>query len=228
MRPIRSYVLRQGRMTAAQRAALDTLWAQYGVEPAGGLLDLDALFGRSAPRILEIGFGMGGSLAELAQTHPEQDYLGIEVHRPGVGNLLKLSAAAQLRNLRVICADAVEVISRHIPDHSLDAVYLFFPDPWPKRRHAKRRIVQADFVALIARKLKAGGCFHLATDWQDYAEHMLQVLSSSPAFVNSAAPSCYSERPAQRPYTRFERRGERLGYQVWDLVFYQGANSPPA
>lgn len=219
LRPIRSFVLRQGRMTPAQRIALDTLWEHYGVESGTDFLDLDAVFGRTAPRILEIGFGMGDSLAEMAEAHPEQDYLGIEVHRPGVGNLLKILNARQLTNVRLISADAVEVLNQQIDDASLNAVYLFFPDPWPKRRHSKRRIVQTSFAALIARKLKPGGCFHLATDWEDYAGQMLQVLSAAPEFVNAAGADNYAPRPDYRPLTKFERRGRRLGYQVWDLIF---------
>ncbi|MEW6352743.1 MAG: tRNA (guanosine(46)-N7)-methyltransferase TrmB [Pseudomonadota bacterium] len=219
-RPIRSYVLRQGRMTAAQQQALDTLWERYGLAPAPHTpLDLDAVFGRRAPRILEIGFGMGDALAELAAAHPENDYLGIEVHRPGVGKLLNLLDARQINNVRILCADAVEVLARHIPDAGLDAIYLFFPDPWPKRRHAKRRLVQPPFVALVARKLQPGGHFHLATDWEDYARHMLEVLSAAPQFVNAAGIGCYAPRPAYRPQTKFERRGARLGHPVWDLVF---------
>ena len=218
-RPIRSFVLRQGRMTPAQQTALGTLWGKYGIEADTIPLDLDALFGRSAPRILEVGFGMGGSLAEMAAAHPEQDYLGIEVHRPGVGNLLKLIAAHPLNNVRVISADAIEVLDRQIADACLDGVYLFFPDPWHKRRHHKRRIVQPSFVTRIAQKLKPGGCFHLATDWEEYAEQMLRVLSAAPEFVNTAGPGEYAHRPAYRPLTKFERRGHGLGHRVCDLLF---------
>lgn len=225
IRPIRSFVLRQGRMTPAQQIALDSLWGKYGIEAEDAPLNLDAVFGRSAPRILEIGFGMGSSLAEMAAAHPEQDYLGIEVHRPGVGNLLKLIDAHPLSNVRVISADAIEVLDRQIADACLDAVYLFFPDPWPKRRHCKRRIVQPSFVTRIAHKLKPGGCFHLATDWEEYAEQMLRVLSAAPEFANTAGPGNYAPRPAYRPLTKFERRATHEGRDVWDLVFLMGKNT---
>lgn len=208
-------------MTPAQREALDVLWERYGVSPPAAVFDLDALFERSAPRILEIGFGMGDALVAMAQAHPEQDYVGIEVHRPGIGSLLRQLEVQKLSNVRVICADAVQVLELHIPDNSLDAVHLFFPDPWPKRRHHKRRMVQSTFMALVARKLKSGGCFHFATDWQEYAEHVMQLLSSAPEFVNAAGTGNYSPRPAYRPLTKFERRGQRLGHQVWDLVFHK-------
>lgn len=219
LRPIRSFVLRQGRITPAQREALDTLWERYSVEADGLPLNLDVVFGRRARHLLEIGFGMGDALIALAKAHPEQDYLGIEVHRPGVGKLLKALAAEQLSNVRVICADAVEVLNQQIADAALDAVYLFFPDPWPKRRHHKRRLVQPAFVTLVARKLKPGGYFHLATDWQDYAEHMMEILSACPLFTNVAGAEVYALRPAYRPLTKFEQRGQRLGHPVWDLVF---------
>ncbi|MEO5574337.1 MAG: tRNA (guanosine(46)-N7)-methyltransferase TrmB [Gammaproteobacteria bacterium] len=218
-RPIRSFVLRQGRMTPAQRSALDTLWGQYGIEPGTCTLDFHDLFSRNAPRILEIGFGMGSSLAEMAAAHPEQDYLGIEVHRPGIGNLLKNLDTRQLTNVRVICADAVEILNNQIPDASLDAIYLFFPDPWHKRRHHKRRIVQPPFVELIYSKLKPGGCFHLATDWEEYAQQMLEVLTAAPKFTNTSGVNHYAPRPTYRPLTKFEQRGQRLGHQVWDLMF---------
>jgi len=218
-RPIRSFVLRQGRMTPAQQNALDSLWEKYGIEAGKIPLDLDALFGRSAPRILEIGFGMGSSLAEMAAAHPGQDYLGIEVHRPGVGNLLKLIDAHPLSNVRVISADAIDVLNRQIADACLDAVYLFFPDPWHKRRHHKRRIVQPSFVTRIAQKLKPGGHFHLATDWEEYAGQMLRVLSAAPEFANTAGAGEYAPRPAYRPLTKFEQRGHDLGHRVCDLLF---------
>lgn len=205
-------------MTGAQRAALDNLWHDYGVELADAPLDLDALFGRTAPRVLEIGFGMGDALAEMARAHPEQDFLGIEVHRPGVGNLLRRLAEQRSGNVRVICADAVEVLSRYLPDAALDAVHLFFPDPWPKRRHHKRRIVQPPFVALTAKKLKRGGRFHLCTDWEDYAVQMLEVLEATPVFTSACPAERYATRGA-RPLSKFERRATRAGREVWDLVF---------
>lgn len=221
LRTVRSYVLRQGRMTPAQREALDTLWIRYGVAPADTDLDLDVLFGRHAPRALEIGFGMGDALAAMAEAHPEQDYLGVEVHRPGVGSLLRQIEQRGLSNVRVVCGDAVQALETRISDNSLDAVHLFFPDPWPKRRHHKRRLVQEQFVALIAQKLKPNGVFHFATDWQEYAEQVLDIMSKSPEFMNSAGSGNYSPRPDYRPLTKFERRGQRLGHQVLDLVFYK-------
>lgn len=228
-RPIRSFVRREGRMTDAQRRALETLWPKYGLEPGESPLDLDALFGRRAPRLLEIGFGMGDALLEMAERHPENDYLGIEVHRPGVGRLLARLEEKGLRNVRVICADAVEVLRKAIPDASLDAVYLFFPDPWPKKRHHKRRIVQPPFVALLGQKLTHGGILHMATDWEDYAQYMLAVLSAAPGFANTAGPGAFTPRQEERPMTKFERRGERLGHPVWDLVFrYEGRDAPGA
>lgn len=224
LRTVRSYVLRQGRMTPAQREALDTLWGHYGVNPTDTDLDLDVLFGRHAPRALEIGFGMGDALAAMAQAHPKQDYLGIEVHRPGVGSLLRQIEQQGLSNVRVMCADALQILEQHIPDRSFDAVHLFFPDPWPKRRHHKRRLVQEQFVALIAQKLKPNGVFHFATDWQEYAEQVLDVMDNAPGFMNFAGSGNYSPRPEYRPLTKFERRGQRLGHQVWDLIFYRRAD----
>ena len=218
-RPIRSFVRREGRLTKGQQRALETLWPRYGVDNDGGVLDLPALFGRDNPKVLEIGFGNGSSLAQMAAAFPDNDYLGIEVHRPGVGALLLLMEEQGLSNIRVLCADAVEVIKRRIPDAALDRVQLFFPDPWHKTRHHKRRIVQADFVALIARKLKPGGVFHLATDWEDYARQMLAVMSAAPGFCNQAGDDQYAPRPETRPLTKFEQRGQRLGHGVWDLLF---------
>lgn len=218
-RPIRSFVRRQGRMTARQEWALRELWPQYGLEPGTEVLDLDAVFGRSAPKILEIGFGMGDALAEMALNHPEQDYLGIEVHRPGVGRLLDKLAAQGSSNVRVFCHDAVEVLQQQIPGNSLDKVLLFFPDPWHKKRHHKRRIVRPAYVELIRTKLKPSGVFHMATDWQEYAEWMMTVMSAAAGFGNLAGAGTYSEKPDYRPETKFERRGQRLGHGVWDLLF---------
>ena len=224
LRSVRSYVLRQGRMTPAQREALDTRWGRYGIPTTDTALDLDAIFGRRAPQILEIGFGMGDALAAMAQAHPEQDYLGIEVHRPGVGSLLRQIEQRGLSNVRVMCADAVQILEQHITDRSLDAVHVFFPDPWPKRRHHKRRLVQQQFVTLIAQILKPHGVFHFATDWQDYAEQALDVMSNAPGFMNAAGSGNFSPRPEYRPLTKFERRGQHLGHQVWDLVFVKRAD----
>ncbi len=221
-RPIRSFVRREGRITAAQKRALDELLPRYGAPAGETPFDFVALFGRRAPVHVEIGFGNGESLAAMAAAHPESDYLGIEVHRPGVGVLLRRAAVEGLANLRVLSMDAREVFERRIPDGSLAAVYLFFPDPWPKKRHHKRRLLQAEFVSLVQRKLAPGGVFHLATDWQDYAEHMLAVLSQAAGFDNVAGTGGYAER-GERPVSKYERRGARLGHGVWDLVFRRPA-----
>jgi tRNA (guanine-N7-)-methyltransferase len=218
-RTIRSFVRREGRLTTGQQRAMDELWPLFGVANGDTPLDLDRLFARAAPKVLEIGFGMGGSLAEMAAAHPEWDFLGIEVHRPGVGTLLRKIEELELRNVRILCDDAVQVLKTRIADTSLDRVQLFFPDPWHKTRHHKRRIVQPEFAALIAQKLKPGGVFHLATDWEDYAKHMLAVLSASPDFRNLAGEGNYAPRPESRPLTKFEQRGQRLGHGVWDLLF---------
>jgi tRNA (guanine-N7-)-methyltransferase len=217
-RPIRSFVRREGRMTEAQKRALSELWPRYGIDDDQAPLDFVSLFGRRAPVILEIGFGSGETLATLAAAHPENDYLGIEVHRPGVGRLLQRLDAEGIANARVVVADAKEVIERRIADDSLDAVLIYFPDPWPKKRHHKRRLVQSEFVALLRRKLRRGATLRLATDWRDYAEHMMAVLSAAEGFENVAGHGGYAER-GERPLTKFERRGERLGHGVWDLAF---------
>jgi tRNA (guanine-N7-)-methyltransferase len=214
---IRSFVRREGRFTRGQRRAIDTLWERYGVNPAPRLLDLDKLFGRCAPHVLEIGFGNGESLAAMAQAHPQADFLGIEVHRPGIGHLLMRIEALGLSNLRVICADAVEVIQYRLPDTHLDRVQVFFPDPWPKQRHHKRRLIQPAFLELLAPKLKPGGYLHLATDWEDYALYMLKVLEASKDFVNAA--SAFAPHPYYRPLTKFEQQGLSLGHNIWDLLF---------
>ena len=221
-RHVRSFVRREGRITQSQQRALDDLLPRFGV-PLEGLLDLDAVFGRQAPRTLEIGFGNGASLAKMASLAPEQDFLGIEVHRPGIGHLLLEIERYMLGNVRVICADAVEILEQHIAAASLDRVLLFFPDPWPKTRHHKRRILQPAFVALIHDRLKPGGVFHMATDWQPYAEQMLGVMEVAPGFRNSAGRGEYAPKPEYRPETKFERRGLRLGHGVWDLVYVREA-----
>lgn len=217
-RSVRSFVVRAGRMTVAQERAWRELWPRYGIED-GGPLDLRAAFGREAPVTLEIGFGNGESLAALAEAHPDRDFLGIEVHRPGVGHLMLRAEAAGLENIRIVCRDAVEVLEHGIADAALDEVLLYFPDPWPKKRHHKRRIVQPAFVELVARKLRPGGVFRLATDWQDYAEHMLAVLEACAALRNLSSSGGHAPRPESRPLTRFELRGQRLGHEVWDLAF---------
>lgn len=198
---------------------MDELFPQFGIEAREEMLDLDAVYGRNAPRILEIGFGNGESLAEIAHNHPQNDYLGIEVHRPGVGHLLMKIEELELTNVRVMCEDAVEILKQQIPDGSLDALYLFFPDPWHKKKHHKRRQVQPEWAQLVRRKLKLGGRLHMATDWENYAEHMLEVLTAAEGFRNTSPSGDYVPKPDYRPETKFERRGQRLGHGVWDLVF---------
>jgi len=223
-RPIRSFVTRAGRITAAQQRALAELAPKYavGVE-AQGPLDLARLFGRAAPCTLEIGFGNGENLVALAAAHPERNYLGVEVHRPGVGRLLLAVEERQLANVRVICQDAVEVLERRIAAGSLAEILILFPDPWPKKRHHKRRLIQAPFVALLERALAPGGVLRLATDWQPYALEMLAALGAAPGLANLAAGGGFVPRPAERMPTRFERRGVRLGHEVWDLAFSRRA-----
>jgi tRNA (guanine-N7-)-methyltransferase len=218
-RGIRSFVVRAGRMTAAQERAWLELWPRYGVETGAMPLDLAAVFGRRAPLTLEIGFGNGESLLALAAAHPDRDYLGLEVHRPGVGHLMLRAAELGLTNLRAVCRDAVEVLEQCIPAGSLDEVLLYFPDPWPKKRHHKRRIVQPDFVALVASRLRLGGVLRMATDWEPYASQMLEVASGCAHLCNDSPEGHFVPRPASRPVTRFERRGQRLGHGVWDLAF---------
>ncbi len=217
--PIRSFVRRQGRMTPAQQRALDTLWSRFGIDNDSAPLDLTQHFGRDTPRVLEIGFGDGESLAAMAAADPESDYLGIEVHRPGVGHLLLRAGQLDLSNLKVFCADAVDVLRQRLPFAGLDRIQIFFPDPWPKQRHHKRRLIQPGLVALLSDKLKPGGRLHLATDWEDYAHHMLTVLDTVTSLDNVAGVGCFTPRPAYRPLTKFEQRGQRLGHNVWDLIF---------
>lgn len=218
-RSIRSYVLRQGRTTAAQTRAVEELMPRYGIAFAPAPLDLERAFGRRAPKILEIGFGMGETTAAIAAAHPDTDYLGVEVHTPGVGALLRRIEALGLANVRVIQHDAVDVVERMIAPDSLDGVHVFFPDPWPKKRHHKRRLLQPDFVRLIATRMKAGAYLHAATDWEDYALQMLEVLAAEPLLENTAPG--FAPRPESRPLTKFETRGARLGHGVWDLLFRQ-------
>lgn len=218
-RPIRSFVLRQGRLTIAQQRALETGLPVFGVpyQPEAPL-DLAALFGRAdSLKILEIGFGMGESTARIAQGQPERDFLGVEVHTPGVGSLLKQIQELGLTNLRIIQHDAVEVLNHMIADGSLDGVHIFFPDPWHKKRHHKRRLIQAGFVQLLCRKLKVGAYLHVATDWQEYAEWVLEILQAEPMLENTAAT--YAQKPDYRPLTKFENRGIKLGHGVWDIIF---------
>ncbi|MFN2329195.1 MAG: tRNA (guanosine(46)-N7)-methyltransferase TrmB [Chromatocurvus sp.] len=218
-RPIRSFVLRTGRMTEAQQRAFDREWNRWGLDYSPAELDLDAIFAPNMPRVLEIGFGMGQSLVDMAAASPEKGFIGIEVHRPGVGRLLHLVAEQGLGNVRVFCHDAVEVLRDCIAVGALDTVQIFFPDPWHKKRHHKRRLIQPDFVDLLVSRLRPGGFLHLATDWAPYAEHMLQVLSDNRRLQNTADDGTYVPRPDTRPLTRFEQRGTRLGHGVSDLVF---------
>lgn len=214
---IRSFVLRAGRMGSGQQKALEELGPQFVLPYHPEPLNLEVAFQRQAPKILEIGFGMGGATAEIAQAHQENDYLGIEVHTPGVGALLKQIGERNLGNLRIIQHDAVEVLQHMIADAALDGIHIYFPDPWHKSKHHKRRLIQPRFVKLLAQKLKPEGYLHLATDWQNYAEQMLEVLSGEAALANTAPD--YAPRPEYRPLTKFEQRGLRLGHGVWDLLF---------
>ena len=218
-RRVRSFVLREGRLTPGQARALERWLPEYGLPTSDTPLDFASLFGRDAPVHLEIGFGNGEALLEMARRHTERNYIGIEVHRPGVGHLLKQAGEAGVRNLRVSSRDAVEVLEKQVPDASLERVMLYFADPWPKKRHHKRRIVQPTFVQTVARKLKPGGEFHLATDWENYAEHMVGVFREARDFENTASAGPYVDRPEGRPLTKFEQRGQRLGHGVWDLVY---------
>jgi tRNA (guanine-N7-)-methyltransferase len=216
-RPIRSYVLRQGRVTDAQRRALESLLPRFGIPFARAPLDLDHAFGRAAPKVLEIGFGMGDTTARIAAENPGTDYLGVEVHNPGVGSLLKRIADLELGNVRLIQHDAVEVLEHMIPPASLDGVHLFFPDPWPKKRHHKRRLIQPPLVALLVSRIKPGAYVHAATDWEDYAQQIMEVFAAEPGLVNTADD--FAPRPGWRPRTKFEERGLKLGHKVWDVVF---------
>ena len=214
-RAIRSFVVRAGRMTPAQREALGRLWPRYGIDLPDGVLDLDAAFGRRAPRTLEVGFGMGDALLELAQMHPERDFVGVEVYPPGIGRFLLRVEQAGLGNVRVVCADAVEVLGRHLPPGGLDELLVLFPDPWPKKRHHKRRLVNAAFLALAARVLTPGGRLNIATDWADYAQAIAELLADNTDFSAEADT-------AARPPTKYERRGERLGHAIVDFCLRRG------
>jgi len=217
-RKIRSFVLRQGRLTSAQERAFENGWPTYGVEYQKEVLDLNRLFGRDdSKKILEIGFGMGEATAKIAQVLSDHDFIGVEVHAPGVGALLKQIEEGNIRNIRIVQHDAVEVLQSMIIDASLDGVHIFFPDPWHKKRHHKRRLIQAEFVNFLCTKLKVGAYLHVATDWQEYAEWVLEVLNNEALLKNTAEN--YAEKPAYRPLTKFENRGLKLGHGVWDLVF---------
>ncbi|NII09837.1 tRNA (guanosine(46)-N7)-methyltransferase TrmB [Oleiagrimonas sp. C23AA] len=218
-RPVRSFVLREGRITPAQQRAFDAHWQRFGLDYRGTPRDLDTVFERKAPRVLEIGFGNGEALAWACEHDPERDYIGIEVHRPGVGRLMNALAEQHAQNVRVYRHDAVEVLRDEIAPGALDEVRIWFPDPWPKKRHHKRRIVQPALAELLASRMAPGGLLHLATDWAEYAEHMREVMEAAPGWHNQVAPGAYAERPDWRIQTHFERRGLRLGHGVWDLLY---------
>jgi len=218
-RPIRSFVLRQGRFTSAQQRAFDEYWPQFGVDFSGQYIDLNELFGRNAPKVLEIGFGNGDALYFAAQHDPARDYLGIEVHAPGVGHLLNILANENIKNVRIYRHDAVEVLEQEIEDGALTEIRIYFPDPWHKKRHHKRRLIQTEFANLLVRKLHKNALLHLATDWEAYAQHMWDILDTTEGLTNCAGPRGYVERPHWRPHTRFEQRGHRLGHGVWDLLY---------
>lgn len=216
---IRSYVIRGGRMTEGQRNAFDHAWAQYGLSLFNGVINPRQLFGREAPLVVEVGFGMGDSLLAMAKAQPHCDFIGIEVHPPGVGRLLNNAAKNGVTNLRVYMADAIDVLKDCFVDNSIDRFQLYFPDPWHKKKHCKRRIVQPDFIQLLYSKLATGGICHMATDWGPYAEHMMEIMSASEGFSNCNGTNAYAPRPDYRPLTKFEQRGKHLGHKVWDLLF---------
>lgn len=221
---IRSFVRRDGRLTDGQQQAMSTLWPEYGLALTEGPIQYSTVFGREAPRILEIGFGSGHSLLAAAKTYSNFDFIGIETHQPGIGTLLLNIKAQEVNNIRLYYADAVDVLTQCIPDKSLTMIQIFFPDPWRKRRHHKRRLIQPEFVALLAEKLQTGGELHLATDWQDYAKHMMKVLSTAPSFENAAGEGKFSDRSSLRPVvTKFEKRGQQFGHDIWELQFVKKA-----
>ncbi|MBA2492091.1 MAG: tRNA (guanosine(46)-N7)-methyltransferase TrmB [Gammaproteobacteria bacterium] len=219
LRRIRSYVRLEGRLTQAQSDAIARLWPRFGLELGPDRFDFARIFGREAPLFLEIGFGNGEALAQLATNAPERDFVGIEVHRPGVGHLLRLLEGKEITNVRVLCEDAALVLREHVSSASLDGVLLWFPDPWPKKRHHKRRLVHAEFIALLRERMRPGGYLHLATDWQHYAQHMLATVDADGGFVNLAGNGRYPARLVSRPLTKFEQRGLWLGHEVWDMVY---------
>jgi tRNA (guanine-N7-)-methyltransferase len=218
-RPVRSYVLRGGRLTEGQKRALDELWPRFGIEDEDSILDLEALFGNQAPVIMEIGFGNGEATWQMASAQPQENFLGVEVHRPGVGRLLLNIEQHGIENIRIACTDGMDFLRQRIPKRSLAGVRIYFPDPWPKKRHHKRRIIQPEFVRLLASRLRSGAVLHLATDWEPYAQHMLAVLECEAGLVNLAGKGNFHSRPEWRPQTKYEKRGERLGHKVNDLLF---------
>lgn len=220
---IRSFVIRAGRITAGQKNAFDRWWPPYGLSLYQGAIHPEQVFARQAPLVLEIGFGMGDSLLDMARHEPDKNFIGIEVHPPGVGRLINIAGQENLTNLKAYMADAMDVLADCIPDGSIDRLQLYFPDPWHKKKHNKRRILQPDFAQAVRPKLKVGGVFHMATDWQPYAEHMMDVMTDASGFVNALGARAYSTRPDYRPITKFEKRGARLGHGVWDLLFHREA-----
>ena len=218
-RPVRSYVLRGGRLTEGQKRALEEYWPRFGIDDSDTMLDFHTLFGNRAPVIMEIGLGSGEATWQVASAHPQENYLGVEVHRPGVGRLLLNIEKHDIENIRVACADAAEFLRKRIPEGSLAGVRIYFPDPWPKKRHHKRRIIQPAFVRLLASRMRSGAILHLATDWEPYADYMLEVIESEGGFVNMAGSASFHPRPEWRPETKYEKRGERLGHRVKDLLY---------
>ncbi|RAP35322.1 tRNA (guanosine(46)-N7)-methyltransferase TrmB [Legionella quinlivanii] len=218
-RTIKSYVLRAGRISNRQQFALDNLLAHYEVPFTGTFWNWSELFKRDAQTVVEIGFGMGASLLAMAEAHPEQNFLGIEVHRAGVGSLIADLHEKNIENVRIVVHDAVEIFTKQIPPESLAGVQIFFPDPWPKKRHHKRRLIQPELIKTLAAAIKQGGFIHCATDWEEYAQQMLEVLSNENALINKMSEGGYSPRPETRPVTKFEKRGQGLGHGVWDLIF---------
>ena len=222
-RTIRSFVKRAGRLTSSQQKALTAYWPVWGIDYTATPLDLETIFGRQAPRVLEIGFGNGDSLVEMAANDPGSDYLGVEVHEPGVGHCLIRISEAGADNLRLIMHDAIDVLEHQLGEHSLDRVNLYFPDPWPKKRHHKRRIVKPSFLGLVSSRLKPGGRLHIATDWEDYAEHIDETLAKSPDFRLDERREHDGSQPLDRPATKFEARGLKLGHRIWDWRFIRSS-----
>ena len=218
-RPVRSFVLRGGRLTGGQKRALDEFWPRFGIEKGESLLDFEAVFGNDAPVVMEIGFGNGDATWQMAQAHPAENYLGVEVHQPGIGRLLLKMKQHGIRNIRIANDDAMEFLRERVPEESLAGVRIYFPDPWPKKRHHKRRLIRPSFIGLLASRMRPGALLHLATDWEPYAEHMLEVMRSSDDFVNLSPSGDFCDQPEWRPETKYERRGEGLGHQVRDLLF---------
>lgn len=221
-RPVRSFVLRGGRLTEGQKRALDEYWPRYGIGEAESILDFKALFGNEAPVIMEIGFGNGDATWRMAQSSPEKNFLGVEVHQPGVGHLLLKMEQHEISNIRIANDDVVVFLNERVPKESLAGVLIYFPDPWPKKRHHKRRLIQPSLIALLASRMRSGALLHLATDWEPYAKFMLEVMTSSSDFKNLSSTRDFCDQPEWRPQTKYESRGQRLGHQVRDLLFRKG------